>query len=169
MGRGEGSWLLSGERGGMPNLQREALPDRVRQQMLPWQKSMRRINCESEKGQGSDVEKKGEISETLKFTWQKARPSGCPVRGTSSASSKEDLSQETLTADPDGVACNSLPSLYMEQTRSWSTYCQGSRTGCWVAKRFLFCRFLKFCTLSWRKQPWSGTCPLYSHVCVPAA
>jgi len=66
------------------------------------------------------VERKEQISDDLKFTWQKARPSGCWVRGTSRASSKKDLSEETLTANRDRVAHNSLPSLYVEQTRSWS-------------------------------------------------
>lgn len=117
--------------------------------MLPWQKSMRWVNCESEKGQASAVEKKGEISEALKFTWQKARPSGCRVRCTSSASSKEDLPQETLTGNPDRVAHSSFPNLYVEQTRSWSGYCQGLRAG--RCEGILFRRFLKSCALSWGK------------------
>ena len=86
----------------------------------PGNKSMRWVNCESEKGQASGVEKKGDISEALKFAWQKARPSGCQVRGTSSVSSKEDSSRETFTANPDGVAHNSLLNLYVERMRRWS-------------------------------------------------
>lgn len=90
-------------------------------------KKVRWVDCEGEKGQASSVEKKGKMSEALKFAWQKARPSGCQVRGTFSTSSKEDSSQETFTANPDRVAHNSLPNLYVEPTRSWSGYCQGLR------------------------------------------
>lgn len=88
-------------------------------------KVMRGVNCESEKGQVSSVEKKGEISEALKFIWQKVRPSRCRVRGNSSISSKEDLSQD----NPDRVPHNSLLNLYVEQTWSWSRYSQGLGAG----------------------------------------
>lgn len=47
------------------------------------------------------------------------------------------------------VAHNSLPSLYVERTRSWSGYCQGLKAGCHDG--LFFCRFLKSCTLSWGK------------------